>query len=214
MAKIHPKAEAAAMAVELQTTTTSCSSQRPQEAFTVWMKSLVINGNGCTVFDSAGRLVFRVDNYQTKCCKEALLMDCTGQVLFSIKTQKKALVNKSWRIHKWIDSKNVTEKGEWFEVRRKSGLFRRDITCHATLGCNRGEVTTMLSIYTIEGIRGKSTVKIHDGTGRVLAEMVQKQVKDGVCLGDDVLSLTVEPHADRSLIMALVLVYAMINQKM
>lgn len=61
------------------------SSER--EIFTVWMKSLVINGNGCTVFDSQGRVVFRVDNYQTKSTSETLLMNLHGQVLFSIRTK-------------------------------------------------------------------------------------------------------------------------------
>lgn len=36
----------------------------------------------------------------------------------------------------------------------------------------------------------------------------------GVALGEDVLKLTVEPHVDHSLIMALVTVYGLINNKL
>ncbi|KAL0408251.1 UNVERIFIED_CONTAM: protein LURP-one-related 2 [Sesamum radiatum] len=107
-------------------------SSSEREVFTVWMKSLVISSNGCTVFNSKGDIVFRVDNYQTRRSTEILLMDYNGQVLFSI--------------------------------RRK---------------------------------------------------VMQKQSQaGGVSLGDDVLSLMVEPQIDQSLIMALVIVYGMINHKL
>ena len=42
----------------------------------------------------------------------------------------------------------------------------------------------------------------------------QKLSSSGVVLGDDVLSLEVEPHKDHSLIMALVTVYGLIRRKM
>ncbi|CAN6579176.1 unnamed protein product [Malus baccata var. baccata] len=31
--------------------------------FTLWMKSLVMQGNGCTAFDANGQVVYRIDNY-------------------------------------------------------------------------------------------------------------------------------------------------------
>ena len=80
MAKVYPK----------RSMIEGCSddegySSSTREIFTVWMKSLVINGNGCTVFNSQGDVVFRVDNYQTKSTTETLLMNLHGQVLFSIR---------------------------------------------------------------------------------------------------------------------------------
>ncbi|GMY30283.1 LURP1-related protein domain containing protein [Fagus crenata] len=52
-----------------------------------------------------------------------------------------------------------------------------------------------------------------------LASMValqakRKQSSSGVLLGDDVLTLVVEPHTDHSLIMALVIVYGLIRGRM
>ncbi|KAI3453696.1 hypothetical protein Pfo_010359 [Paulownia fortunei] len=188
----------------------SCQySSSRREVFTVWMKSLVINSNGCTVFNSEGEVVFRVDNYQTRCCSEVLLMSFNGEVLYSIK-RKKLLVFRSWEGHKWINSK-FHKEGEWFKVKRKCNFFGRGIiTCHVILGCNK----TTSSCYKIVGLVGKSTLKIMDCAGRVLAEMMQKQSLAGVSLGDDVLSLMVEPQIDQSLIMALVIVYGMINNKL
>lgn len=57
-----------------------------RESFTLWMKSLVFHGKGCTVFDSNGKLVYRIDNYDGKSsCKEVDLLDIKGKVLFSLR---------------------------------------------------------------------------------------------------------------------------------
>lgn len=82
MAKIHP-----------QTLSVSSSSnddyymKSMRETFTVWLKSLIFHGNGCTVFNSKGEIVFRVDNYQERSSNEVFLMDLYGDVLFSIQRQ-------------------------------------------------------------------------------------------------------------------------------
>lgn len=60
----------------------SMSSER--ERYTVWMKSLVFHSNGCTVYDSKGDIVYRVDNYDTKGTQEVNLMDLRGRVLCTI----------------------------------------------------------------------------------------------------------------------------------
>ncbi|KAL0283951.1 UNVERIFIED_CONTAM: protein LURP-one-related 11 [Sesamum angustifolium] len=184
MAKVHPTTS---------TTSSSCheSSSSEREVFTVWMKSLVIGSNGCTVFNSKGEIVFRVDNYQTRCSREVLLMDYNGRVLFSIK-RKKLLIFRSWEGYKWTNSEFDPEKGEWFKVRRKCKFFSRGISsCHVILGCNK---TGGHCSYKVVGLEGKPTMKITDCTGRVLAEVMQKQSSGGVSLGDDVLSLMVEPR--------------------
>ncbi|KAL0408257.1 UNVERIFIED_CONTAM: protein LURP-one-related 11 [Sesamum radiatum] len=178
MAKVHPRTS---------TTSSSChaNSSSEREVFTVWMKSLVIGSNGCTVFNSKGEIVFRVDNYQTRCSREVLLMDYTGRVLFSIK-RKKLLIFRSWEGYKWTNSEFDDDEGEWFKVKRKCKFFSRGISsCHVILGCNK---TGAQCSYKVVGLKGKPTIKITDYTGRVLAEVMQKQSFGGVSLGDDVLS--------------------------
>lgn len=57
---------------------------------TVWCKSLLFNGHGYTVYDSAdGRMIFRVDNYAHKWREEALLMDSAGDVLLTVRRRRK-----------------------------------------------------------------------------------------------------------------------------
>lgn len=53
--------------------------------FTVWKKSLLLNGKGFTVFDSLGQLVFRVDNYASNAKNEVFLMDDAGQLLLTLR---------------------------------------------------------------------------------------------------------------------------------
>jgi hypothetical protein len=56
-----------------------------RESFTVWMKSLVYQTNGCTVYNTNGDIVYRVDNYDKKGSNEVHLMDLRGKVLFTIR---------------------------------------------------------------------------------------------------------------------------------
>ncbi|KAG8374915.1 hypothetical protein BUALT_Bualt10G0045200 [Buddleja alternifolia] len=86
------------------------------------------------------------------------------------------------------------------------------MSCRVTLRSD--ENSRINCCYKIIGLEGKSTLKIVDFSGHLLAEAIQKQSSAGVVLGDDVLTLTVEPQADPSLIMALVTVYGLINNKL
>ena len=48
------------------------------------MKSLVIQGNGCTIFNENGENVYRNYNYDKKCSNKLNLMDLQGNVLLTI----------------------------------------------------------------------------------------------------------------------------------
>ncbi|KAL0448008.1 UNVERIFIED_CONTAM: protein LURP-one-related 2 [Sesamum latifolium] len=104
-------------------------------------------------------------------------------------------MSRSWEGYKCINSK-FDDEGEWFKVKRECRIPGRGIiTCHVILGCNK---TTGNCSYKIVELQGKQTVKITDRAGRVLAEVMQKQSQEGgVSLGDDVLSLMVEPQTDQ-----------------
>lgn len=77
MAKVYPSSSS-----PLHPTSNYMTSTR--ETFTIWMKSLIFNGNGCTVYDSDGQIVYRIDNYNRKCSKRVYLMDLRGNVLITI----------------------------------------------------------------------------------------------------------------------------------
>ncbi|WOG90257.1 hypothetical protein DCAR_0209500 [Daucus carota subsp. sativus] len=176
MAKVYP----------CTPSSSSCSSSK---TYTIWMKSLVANGNGFTVYDSCGRVVYRIDNYSNKSCRQVYLMDLHGNVLFS-----------------------MFQKNEkpFFEVKNCSKfLKRRETEYHVKMGSDS------CSFYKIKGTEGKCDFNITDQQGRVVAEAKQKQSSSGVMLGQDVLSLKLEAHVhDHSFIMALVAVHGLITRKM
>ncbi|XP_057764432.1 protein LURP-one-related 4-like [Salvia miltiorrhiza] len=194
MTKIHPNRSSV--------NSSFCGYSSERETFTVWMKSLVFHGNGCTVFNSRGEVVFRVDNYQKKCSSKVFLMDSTGQTLFSI--YRKKLRFLGW----WDGFKGEEEKKPWFRVRRNHSIFGRDISCRVILKCDQNSTTTY---YKIIGLEGKPSLKIIDLSGHLLAQAIQKQSSEGIPLGEDVLTLMVEPNADQALIVALLTIYSLIN---
>jgi len=76
MAKVYPQI--------LTSPQTHCFTSK-RETYTLWLKSLVFHSNGCTVYDSNGDIVYRVDNYDRKGRREVNLMDLRGKVLCTIK---------------------------------------------------------------------------------------------------------------------------------
>ncbi|KAL0312621.1 UNVERIFIED_CONTAM: protein LURP-one-related 11 [Sesamum radiatum] len=173
------------------------------------MKSLVFHGNGCTVFNSRGDVVFRMDNYQQRCSRKVYLMDSNGKVLFTI-SRKKLPVFGCWEGFKWIGNSRVGMERPWFQVRRTHPILSKDVSCIVNLKSDEN----IGSCYRIIGLEGKSTLKIIDFSGQIVAEATQKQSSSGVPLGEDVLTLMVEANADKSLIMALVTVYGLMNNKL
>lgn len=81
MAKVHPLIPSNNNTI---IESSSSSSSSPSCSYTVWMKSLVMQGNGCTVYNENGDIVYRVDNYNEKNSNEVYLMDLRGKVLFTI----------------------------------------------------------------------------------------------------------------------------------
>ncbi|KAF5937125.1 hypothetical protein HYC85_024631 [Camellia sinensis] len=197
MAKIYP-----------QTPTCSSYMTSTRETFTIWMKSLVFHGNGCTVFNSNGKIVYRIDNYDKKSSNEVYLMDLQGKVLFSIRRKKLSFLGH-WDIYKWSGSKMNKLEKPWYQARTNSNFLGREMACHVTLGRDKAKVIS----YRIIGLAGKLAFKITDSHGGLVAEVKQKQLSSGVVLGDDVLSLVVEPRTDHSLVMALVTVYGLMTDK-
>ncbi|CAK9141869.1 unnamed protein product [Ilex paraguariensis] len=169
MAKVYP-----------QTPTCSYSYlTSKRETFTVWMKSLIFNGNGCTVFDSKGELVYRIDSYGEKCSNEVHLMNLRGKVLFSIR-QKKLHMFGGWAGYKWSDSKMMERP--WFQVGKYCKIFSKEMTFHVILEPDKANSRC----YRIVGLAGKAAFKIIDGHGAIIAEVKEKQSSSGVLLGDDV----------------------------
>ncbi|KAI4355363.1 hypothetical protein L6164_004144 [Bauhinia variegata] len=196
MAKVHPQA--------LHGSTSFTSKQ---ETFTIWMKSLVLNGKGCTVFDSDGQIVYRVDNYNCKSRDEVYLMDRKGGVLFTI-LRKQSKLSRFWEGYRSTASeKNQNEPS--FRVRKTCRTCIRASAYQVVLGLDKSQPYCL----EIESSTCKSSCNISDQFGELVAELKRKKSTCGVDFGDDVLTMVVEPNIDLSLIMGLVVAYSLINCK-
>ncbi|KAL6177231.1 hypothetical protein ACLB2K_048757 [Fragaria x ananassa] len=205
MAKVHPLTVVPTEDAS-SSSTTSCSTKYmtlKRETFTVWMKSLVMQGNGCTAFNENGEVVYRIDNYDDKHSNEVFLMDLRGKVLFTLCEHKMGLFTR-WKGYAADGAKPM------FRVRKSCrSILGNGVSSYykVTMGCDG-------SFYRLQSsAAGKSAAfRITDSNGRVVAEAKRKQSASGVELGDDVLSLVVEADVDHSFIMALVTIYGLIKQ--
>ncbi|GMY30282.1 protein LURP-one-related 4-like [Fagus crenata] len=193
MAKVYPQIPS--------TCSPHITSER--ETFTIWMKSLVCHTNGCTVYNTNGDIVYRVENYDKKGSKEVHLMDLRGKVLSTIR-RKKLLSFRGWDGYRSSGS-NINKEKPWFQVKKYYRMLMGDLACQVIVGYDK---------YWIVRMTGKAAFRIVNINGDIIAEAKRKQSSSGVLLGDDVLTLVVEPHTDHSLIMALVIVYGLIRRRM
>ncbi|RVX17053.1 Protein LURP-one-related 3 [Vitis vinifera] len=191
MARVHPQS---------LLSSAHCYFTSKQEVFTIWMKSLVLHGKGCTVFDSNGGIVYRVDNYDRKFSNEVYLMDFRGKVLYTI-------LRKGY-----CAAKEIKQGKPGFRVRSKTfGILRGGSPFKAVVGLDKNQPC---QIKIEKRTSSNSTCKIVDELGLLVAEVKRKTSKCGVVLGDDVLTMVVEPYIDHSLVMGLLVVYGLINHKM
>ncbi|PWA44775.1 tubby C-terminal-like domain-containing protein [Artemisia annua] len=193
MAKIHP-----CITSSSASSSSFCSDQK--QTYTIWMKSLVLNSNGYTVYDSNGGVVYRIDNYDSKSSSEVYLMDLRGNVVCTI-LRKKLLKFGLWDCYNDKDTRKP-----WFKVGKPFNLFKHDSVYDVVFGTNETQ--------SISSSNHKMEFKIIDSKGKVAAEVQRKRSSSGVVLGDDVLCVTVEPHVDHIFVMALVAIHGLIHHKM
>ncbi|KAG2681223.1 hypothetical protein I3760_11G134100 [Carya illinoinensis] len=177
-----------------------------RETFTVWMKSLLYQTNGCTVYNTNGDIVYRVDNYDKKGSNEVHLMDLRGKVLSTIR-RKKLLAFGGWDGYRCSGFNTTNEEQPWFQVKKCNRMLMGDLACQVSVGYDQKYRIVRLAA-------GKGAFRILNNEGDIVAEAKPKQSSSGVLLGENVLTLVVEPHMDHSLIMALVIVYGLLRRRM
>ncbi|KAI3727598.1 hypothetical protein L6452_16216 [Arctium lappa] len=199
MAKICPSIPSSS------SSSSSCSNE--QETYTIWMKSLVMNSNGYTVYDSKGNVVFRIDNYDSKNRSEVYLMDLRGNVVCTI------LRKKLLRLGLWDCCHSNDSRRPWFKVGKTFNFFKKDSVYDVLVATNEARNESG-SNHKMEGSVHNLEFKITDGEGRVRAEVQRKRSPSGVVLGEDVLFVTVEPRVDHIFVLALVAIQGLIHHKM
>ncbi|KAH7678716.1 LURP-one-related protein [Dioscorea alata] len=212
MAKVHPTSSSS-----------SSSSLYPplmsseRQVFTIWMKSLVLNGYGCTIYDSKGLVVYRMDNYDSKSSHEVFFMNSSGKTLFKI-LKKNVGVFGQWRGYRsgsGEEGMEVEEKKPWFTAKKTLRVVKRDgKSWGITVMVGSGSDGDEHSCYKIHGSYHNKGYKITNFAGDLIAEVKRKETEKGVVLGEDVLNLVIEPNSDQMLIMGLVVVCGLTNHSL
>ncbi|ESQ27040.1 hypothetical protein EUTSA_v10019134mg [Eutrema salsugineum] len=174
--------------------------QREEKNLTVRKTSLFFAGDGFTVYDCKGTLVFRVDSYggpNTRDTDEVVLMDAHGRCLLTLRRKRPSL-RRRWE--GYLGERSEGQKAI-FGVRRSSIIGRNGVTVEVY-----GEY--QCSEYLIEGNFGqRSCTVVEAETRRKVAEIRRKvDASTNVMLGKDVFSLNVKPGFDGAFAMGLVLV--------
>ncbi|KAL3652094.1 hypothetical protein CASFOL_001775 [Castilleja foliolosa] len=181
-------------------------SDDPMVILTVWKKSLVLNCDGFTVFDSHGNLVYRVDNYRSSSsADEIFLMDADGNSLLTIRRRRPKLQKLMGRLvggyrRSWLLCDGETADNPKYSVVRKSNTSSR----------KWGPLAHVISadhVYEIEGCYGqRRCCAVYDEKRRRVAEMKPKEASvKGAAFGADVFRLLVHPEFDTTLAMAIVI---------
>eukprot|EP01018_Ginkgo_biloba_P039552 Gb_09869 [translate_table: standard] len=173
-----------------------CSSIKT--TLTVWKKSLLFSGDGFTVFDSTGDLVFRVDTYGSNVNDELTLMDGGGKALLTLRRKIPSLHSR-WE--GFLGEKLYGQK-PLFTVRRSSILSTNasvEVFMNSSYFCRNCD-------YQVEGSFAQRCCTIHSASRRAVAEVKRKCATTGVMLGKDVFTLLVEPGIDRAFVMGLIVV--------
>lgn len=169
---------------------------------TVSKTSLFFAGDGFTVYDSKGELVFRVDSYGPDIRErdELVLMDPHGRCLLTVRRKRPSL-HQRWE--GFLGERTDGQK-PIFSVKRSSIIGRSGVTVEVY--GRQGEE------YQIEGSFAQRCCTIFDAGKESVAEIRRKvDASTNVVLGKDVFSLCLKPGFDGAFAMGLVLVLDQIN---
>ncbi|KAF8707016.1 hypothetical protein HU200_030543 [Digitaria exilis] len=224
--RIHPSDAARRAAPDVS------SDCRPA-VYTVWKRSSMgFQGtDGFSVYDDAGSLAFRVDNYSRRrklCAGELLLMDGQGTPLLSLRPQLLSLHDR-WNCYTATEDAlekkpsptsqqqvftmskcSALQSSDEAEVHMSAASAARASSSSSGLGCKHPEVASAPA-YRIEGSFSRRSCKIRRGSdGKEAARIARKNAgvasRPVATLSDDVFSLVVRPGVDVATIMAIVVV--------
>lgn len=171
---------------------------------TVLKTSLFFAGDGFTVYDCKGQLVFRVDSYgpDTRDRDELVLMDPNGRCLLTVRRKRPSLHQR------WEGYKGERTDGDKpiFSVKRASIIGRSRASVTVEVYDNPGEE------YLIEGCFSQRCCTVSNVMKETVAEIRRKvDPTTSVMLGKEVFSLCVKPGFDAAFAMGFVLVLDQIS---
>ncbi|WVZ00460.1 hypothetical protein V8G54_026529 [Vigna mungo] len=172
---------------------------------TVLKTSLFFAGDGFTVYDCKGQLVFRVDSYgpDTRDRDELVLMDPNGRCLLTVRRKQRPSLHQRWEGFK---GERMDGDKPIFSVKRASIIGRARASLTVEMYDNPGEE------YQIEGCFSQRCCTIFNVTKESVAEIRRKvDPTTSVVLGKEVFSLCVKAGFDAAFAMGFVLVLDQIN---
>lgn len=192
-----------------------CSSPSPTfspATFTVWKRSLIFNANGFTVFDSSGNLVFRVDNYSSHAKRLLFLMDAVGNILLTVR-HKRLSFNNRWEAFRG-DCYGSGIKPAFSVIQSVSTLFWSKPSAKVVLNTTKRRNTNLCD-YEINGsgCKPSSSFTVFSASRKIIAQVTRKQATSEIMLGDDVLSLVVQPGIDQTFVMGLLIIFIRITSR-
>ncbi|OIW15823.1 hypothetical protein TanjilG_04358 [Lupinus angustifolius] len=169
--------------------------------FTVLKTSLFFDGDGFTVYDCNGKLVFRVDSYGPDTIRDELvLMDPNGRCLLTVRRKRPSLHQR------WEGFKGERMDGDKaiFSAKKASMMKRASVTVEVY--DKPGEE------YHIEGCYSQRCCTVKNGVKESMAVINRKvDPTTSVMLGKEVFSLCVKPGFDAAFAMGFVLILDQIN---
>lgn len=177
----------------------------PPSTFTVWKRSLFLNGKGFTVFDSSGNLVFRVDDYSCQAKHKLSLMDATGNILLTMRHKRRLSFNQRWDA--FSGDGHGSGKPAFTVITSVLTLFSSKPSARVVISPIKGH-NTKVCHYHMKGYLGKpaSPFTLFRGSGEIVAQARRKQATSGVMLGDDVLRLVVQHGIDQTFVVGLLII--------
>ncbi|KAJ4958172.1 hypothetical protein NE237_025283 [Protea cynaroides] len=174
---------------------------------TVLKTSLFFPGDGFSVYDTKGEVLFRVDSYgpDARLKDELVLMDAAGKCLITVRKKRPSL-HQRWE---GFLGERCDGMKPIFSVKRSSIIGRSSVT--VDVFGNPGEE------YQIEGSFPQRCCRFYNTTSpneskEPVAEIRRKvDLSTHVVLGKDVFSLCLKPAFDAAFAMGLVLILDQIN---
>lgn len=168
--------------------------------------------DGFSVYDSNGRLAFRVDNYSRrhKCFTgELLLMDGDGRALMALRPHILSMHGR-WSGFKGDDGLKTEATPCVFSMRRRLILQRGD---GAEVFLGSPDYQSPTPNFRTEGCFRRRCCKILDGKGEEVALICPKKANTSIMLDNDVFSLVIQPGVDCELIMSFLVIMDRICRK-
>ncbi|GJM88144.1 hypothetical protein PR202_ga04171 [Eleusine coracana subsp. coracana] len=199
----------------------------PAAVYTVWKRSSMgFQGtDGFSVYDAAGSLAFRVDNYSRRrklFAGELLLMDGHGAPLLALRPQILSMRDQ-WNCYRASSGEEAGDKGnrrQHLFSMRKCSLVQSggdEVEVHMCTTSSDHNSQHHAPSFRVQGSFWRRSCKIRNGDGEEVARITRKRAGgaalESVTLGDDVFSLTVMRNADCAMIMAFVVIMDRICQK-